>query len=492
MLVAEYERVIGKIPELYSLLITPHKEKLDHSISPGLTTVKWMSINLQKFITSSYEAIAQFEQFLDTVNSIQEDRILASFKSMLKTPLVTVPQHDVITVSEFVQSAIQLCQAASVSLENKSVVVENAVNELINMLLPEDNTLPDAPPDDLSEPGSLAITRKVEQRMKLIQETNLLMEHYEQQNIETLLQLIRSTLESLKRRVAVASSLSFLDASMEDKHDQPLFVSNVVLSLPNLVTSPSLEEIQQAMNQVIQIVLSVAKTIYCWHQQRPTVAAPITIPESESLIHIRSRPKLTRQASNLRVKSYFPIVAEHKEIAKLIMSMGGTISSTKSIVKKTIQQFMKYEHLWSNDQDEYVGKFAENNPGVTEYQQEMHNLTLLEADILLQPDSLTAGAVCLNTEQLKMMLVTEAKQWRVTYGRTMSHYYQSLLEKIFESIEEWDKSLSRSLEDLDDVRSVMTTLKEVRDNEISIDMSLGPIEVCITNVMQYVLHNYRM
>ena len=75
------------------------------------------------------------------------------------------------------------------------------------------------------------------------------------------------------------------------------------------------------------------------------------------------------------------------------------------------------------------------------------------------------------------MLVTEAKQWRVCYGRIMSQNYQTTMDRVFVSIEEWGKMLSHPLKDLDDVRSVMGTLKEIRENEIRIDMCLGPIEV---------------
>ncbi len=450
---------------------------LDESISPGLTSLRWTSINLQTYIDSIYQAITNFEQFVDNVQGIHNDRILNTFRVMLNTALVNVPQQDVITVSEFVETSITLCQAASVSLENKSLVIENAVNELICLLVPEDNTLPDETPENLLEVGALTIKRKVERKDKLTQEADLLLEYFEQKNIDTLLHLIRSNLERLKKRVTIPSSITYMDQTQDKNDHTPLFVSDVTLSLPNLVTTPSLEEIQQAMNQVIQTVLAVTKSIFCWGQNRPS--QPITPLESSSdgIVRVRSKLKIIRQVSSLKPKTYFHLVSEHKEISKLVVSMGGMISSTKIIVKKTIEQFKKYEHLWSSDREQYMSKFSENNPGVTDYQQEMHTLTRIEEDILIQPDTLTAGAVSLNTEQLKTILVTEAKQWRVAYGRTMSHYYQTLLEKTFESIEEWGKSLSRPLEDFDDIRSVMATLKEVRENEITIDMSLGPIEV---------------
>lgn len=486
-MVEEYDRVISKVPELFSVLMQPHKEKLDVSISPGLTSLRWTSINIQGFVDNSHAAIRQFDQFVDNVIGIHEDRILQIFKVMLKTPLINVPQHDVISVSEFVKTATKLCQVASVNLENKSFSIETAVNDLIGLLLPDYSELPENTPDDLNEAGALTLKRKLEQRDKLFQEADLLFEYFEQQNIETLLQLLRSALELLKKRVTIASTLTYTDRTQFVEHF-PLFVSDIILSLPNLVISPSLEGIQQAMNQVISVILSITKNIYCWGQVRPI--SPIHVAESEGLVQVRSKTKVVQQQQQQqggmqKLKTYFHSVSEHKEMSKLISSMGGAISSTKSLVKNTVDQFNIYDHLWVNDCDEYMIKFSEDSPGVTEYQQEMYHLTQIESDILQQPDSLTAGAVCLNTEQLKLTLVTEAKQWRIAYGRTMSNYYQTLLEKTFESIEEWAKSLSHPLEDLEDIRNVMATLKEVRENEIEIDASLGPIEVRSI----YIIHN---
>jgi dynein heavy chain len=51
------------------------------------------------------------------------------------------------------------------------------------------------------------------------------------------------------------------------------------------------------------------------------------------------------------------------------------------------------------------------------------------------------------------------------------------MERIFTFIEDLTKRLGRPLKDLDDIRFAMAALKEIRDDEIRIDMLIGPIEV---------------
>ena len=122
--------------------------------------------------------------------------------------------------------------------------------------------------------------------------------------------------------------------------------------------------------------------------------------------------------------------------------------------------------------------------------------------IQLEPDVIPAGPVALSSQKLKVSLCAETKAWRVCYGKTMKQKYQGgklqhcfliliqkplslhsspspavVMEEVFSSIDEWSKQLSHTIKDLDDIRAVMATLKDIRENEIRVDMALGPIEV---------------
>jgi len=67
----------------------------------------------------------------------------------------------------------------------------------------------------------------------------------------------------------------------------------------------------------------------------------------------------------------------------------------------------------------------------------------------------------------------------VAYGRAMNKMYHTSMEEIFKQLEDINQQLSRPIKDLDDIRTAMAALKEIRENEIRIDMSLTPIEVCV-------------
>ena len=83
--------------------------------------------------------------------------------------------------------------------------------------------------------------------------------------------------------------------------------------------------------------------------------------------------------------------------------------------------------------------------------------------------------LCIDT--LKISLCAEAKAWIVAIGRLMNESYRQLMDEILVQIDDLSKRLSRPIKDLDDVRMAMAALKELREDEIKIDMSISPIEV---------------
>lgn len=76
-----------------------------------------------------------------------------------------------------------------------------------------------------------------------------------------------------------------------------------------------------------------------------------------------------------------------------------------------------------------------------------------------------------------MSLTTETKNWMVDYGLYCNRKYRSDMEQIFAFVDEAGKKLNRQIKDLDDIRIAMASLKEIREQQISTDFLLGPVEV---------------
>ncbi|KAL8185634.1 UNVERIFIED_CONTAM: Dynein heavy chain 8, axonemal [Gekko kuhli] len=81
---------------------------------------------------------------------------------------------------------------------------------------------------------------------------------------------------------------------------------------------------------------------------------------------------------------------------------------------------------------------------------------------------------------MKLALSIEAKAWKMLLCRYLNEEYKKKMQDMITFITEYLKKLSRPIRDLDDVRFAMEALSNIRDKEIEMDMTLGPIEEAYT------------
>jgi len=79
-------------------------------------------------------------------------------------------------------------------------------------------------------------------------------------------------------------------------------------------------------------------------------------------------------------------------------------------------------------------------------------------------------------EHFKFALNQEVREWIIIYGQSCNRKYQKEMNDIFLFIEDIEKRLSREIKDLEDIRLIMIAVKDLRENEIHMDMNITPIE----------------
>jgi dynein heavy chain len=70
----------------------------------------------------------------------------------------------------------------------------------------------------------------------------------------------------------------------------------------------------------------------------------------------------------------------------------------------------------------------------------------------------------------------EIQDWIACYGQACNAKYRKEMLEVKTFIDDIEKRLSRPIKDLEDIRLVMLAIKDLRENEIRIDMSITPIE----------------
>lgn len=78
---------------------------------------------------------------------------------------------------------------------------------------------------------------------------------------------------------------------------------------------------------------------------------------------------------------------------------------------------------------------------------------------------------------MKIALMEECRAWMIGFSQICNEKYRTNLENILIFIEETSRKLNCPFNDLDDIRIIVSSLKEIREKQIEIDLQIGPIEV---------------
>ncbi|XP_026120715.1 dynein heavy chain 5, axonemal isoform X1 [Carassius auratus] len=545
LMVSENSRVRSKIQPAFEQLIMPHVAKVDEAILPGLTSLNWTSLNIEKYLDRIITALEDLELLLQRVNDLVEFRVNAVLQEMSTITLCVLPEDEPCNCEEFVQTTKELCIKGAQMLHIKSSLVEEAANELINMLLEfekreeeeknRNESRTESKVEQMESDGDeecksegrllsrstlatsvgpsspLMKKKKKKDRMKVMEEeAKELLSHFNHRNVDALLRLTRNTLETLRKRINASSLMHFLaDADSSSRQrgtaQQPIFSVGVCLAIPNMIAVPGLDEVQQALNKVVDCVVSVSKGVGQWSKERISkrkmserrmAALKQNSQESESEDGESTYRSLAEgstsdisasanQVISIQIKNYHKSISENKEIVKLVSVLSTSINSIRREIVNALDHFSLYHHIWKKDREETIQKFIQGNPLLSEFESQILYYRDLELEINAEPEFISVGALALYTADLKLALTTETKSWMVDFGHHCNRKYRMEMEQIFTFIDEASKKLNRQIKDLDDIRIAMATLKEIREHQISIDFQVGPIEESYSMLQKY-------
>lgn len=67
----------------------------------------------------------------------------------------------------------------------------------------------------------------------------------------------------------------------------------------------------------------------------------------------------------------------------------------------------------------------------------------------------------------------------------MRKKYKREMDYVYAIMNDLDRKLERPIRDLDDVRTVMETLKKIREQEVDMELRIDPVEVTITFIVSF-------
>ena len=147
MILERYSSAMITITPDLKRLFTPHVNKMRTCLEPGLSEITWTNFDWIDFTDKCLEDIDNFKYLMSRANDIYSNRIEKVLKSMDSVKLYALPKTEPWTLEKFLDEIKTTCKESANDLHRRSVMIEDAVEDLIRLAL-EALNLPDPDADE--------------------------------------------------------------------------------------------------------------------------------------------------------------------------------------------------------------------------------------------------------------------------------------------------------------------------------------------------------
>jgi dynein heavy chain len=417
----EYARITENIKPIMKTLLTPHIEDFDLKLRPGMVTLTWTSMNIDSFLRVVNKGLQRLDQLVFAVNDIIDNRIENNLRQISNVVLVKLPSNSKpMSLDDFVESQQSHITETAEMLISNNLEVERAVDDLLQMV----------------------IGYRLDSNIDPVDTSNakLIKQYYFWYLYQALLNSTQYSLNLMKDRVCGKGS----------NKTQPFFEVNVTLEEGDVKLKPSLNEIQKAINRAATAVLSCSKQLLGWDQ-------------------------VIQGDEDAEKESYYKIIAQDKEIAKVILLLTGSVQGTRNKVNEFMKSFLKYKWLWTDSVGEYLKKFSKRNMELEDYERELKKFTELENEIERIDKVKDIGAMSLKMNDLVIALKALCKEWKSFISEDLHNKAKEKLTGLIEGIKTFSTKLNKEVKEIDSLGMVMNTLEEIRKEQSESDLKFAPV-----------------
>ncbi|KAF3858031.1 hypothetical protein F7725_011232 [Dissostichus mawsoni] len=438
----DYDATIQSIPAELVNLMTSKIKHVESVLRHGSVMLTWSSFLLDKFFENVDAALFELNHLVKNVQDVCKIHIDDVLKDISETVMIELPEDHA--------SSVQHLMDLNEILDFKYNRVKRAVKELGNVFrgIYESKSTKKTVEEPVSGRRTVSFSGETQKTpsedvgrnsegpdrdraIKFEKEFKKLYEYFTERVFDALVKTTKLSLEALRRRVCGTKSKS-------TKSKMVLLInSEVQLIIPNVVMIPAVEEIQQAINRLIDLVLEISKGI-AWQREYS---------------HDGTKNKA--------------VSTQRKEAAGVL------------------KQFSPFRVLWEEDRNLKVKEFMDSNPSLIQIKSEIQHYDSIEKHIDDIKPIIVLGSTELSTAPLRKSLTVETKAWKKLLCKYLKEKYKKKMIDTSIHTNKYIVQLSHPVANLEDVRKSMGALSKLRDAEIQTDMTLISIEEAFDILTKY-------
>ncbi|XP_043967273.1 dynein axonemal heavy chain 10 [Gambusia affinis] len=421
-LVRRYHSVMDSLSEAQVTMLEPQIQEVTKGMQYGCKRLNWNSLGIQVFINEGLQNLSKFEslvkQILNNEKEIESKLQLIMMSNMLKFP-VPESSSDVPGLKEF-------CRR--IELERvKTLVLPISKYTDIGFLITKTEHL---------------ILGTSSGRAKSMANYYT---HWERKVFDSIVKM-------------VVRSIKELDMALLGK--TPLFQIDAILSAPKIVSQPQSNEIYWVIMQSIRDCIECTKRFPRWMNGTCIECPPQQVHGEEELVTISFLSDVWLDPSLKETAT-----ATSENIKRLLLSM-----------ERYLNTWKHYRALWEKNRTIVNETFAAKNPSCAMYDDKLQFLSNIKHKVMQEPRFKAKYSIYLNLEPLVNTMQELADSWITSLSSFLNKPAKEDLFNLKDELMQLDKKLKKSPETFDDLKSVLSTISDIRAMSLDVEIRFTDIQ----------------
>ncbi|KAM8812104.1 dynein axonemal heavy chain 10 [Rhynchonycteris naso] len=428
-----YHSLVGTLNEAESSLLNDHSQELVRVFRSGYKRLNWNSLGIADYITRCKQAIGKFQSLVHQIHKNADDissrLTLIESVNLFKYP-APKNEEELPGVKEFFEH-IDRERAKNI---DHMVRWYLAIGPL------------------LTKVEGLVVHTNTGKAPKLAS----YYEYWENRIYEVLTKLILRNLQSFNSLIL---------------GNVPLFQTETILTAPEIILQPNMNEINKMCAHCVRNCVEVSKNFVRW-MNGSCIECPPQKGQEEEVVTI----------------SFYNDISLNPQIVEHALMIPQNVHRILINLMKYLQRWKKYRPLWKLDKAIVMEKFAAKRPPCVAYDEKLQFYSRIASEVMRHPLRKDEYCIRLQLGPLASTVQENAKAWVVSLGKLLNESAKEELHSLHEEIEQLAKQLKRSPGTLEDLKSVLTTIAEIKSKSLTMELRYKDVQERYRTMAMYNVH----
>eukprot|EP00210_Caulerpa_lentillifera_P005286 g5050.t1 len=424
-MLSNYQKAVHQLNEVESGLLKTHLTSLEQSLSPGLSALNWYSLGIGEFIKACNNAINRFNSLVSQVKK-SSSAIEEVLGEVIKTPLFIASEshNEIKELSQFMDD------------------FETHIDETIEKLLKRTNTIPQFLTKIEECVFGTNTGKCADMREFYVYYEKLL---YQSLNFMVLngMKIFESTLQKCSR-----------------SRSAPLFKVLITLSSPEILVTPSVNDINKSLGRVTRKFVECTKQFIRWMDGTCLEAPPIIRREDEDPF----------------IFSFYLDISANQQIIRTMLGLNHYIQKSISIINRNVESWRRHQSLWKTERTGVIEKFKLKNPTTAEFLERLAKYHKMECNLIAQGKPQSAEFLTIDSHGIAFAASKASREWIKATVDAMKELDDPKLQRLSNQIESHQENLRKVPDTLENLRSVLHTISQIRKQSMNFEVEMEDLD----------------